>query len=346
MEIGLGVMKMTILIPAYEPDLRLLNLIKNIQKICNFKIVIVDDGSGPVYRSIFEFAEEYGCKVLTHQTNQGKGRALKTGFQYIKENEKGDDVVCADSDGQHLPEDIMRIGQEVSTHKGHIVLGVRSFSGKIPLRSRFGNAVTKAVILLTTGLQLKDTQTGLRGYSGDMLNWLCHVSGERFEYEMNILLEAKDTGYTFYEVEIATIYHKSHSSHFRTISDSARVYLPILKFSASSLASGGLDFVLLMLLQFVTSNLLFSVVGARICSSIFNYSMNKAFVFTKPGNSQVMESALKYFTLVVTVMAVNYSFLYFYHILIGISLFIAKILTETTVFLFSYWAQKKFVFKE
>lgn len=317
----------------------------NIRKKCSFPIVIVDDGSGEAYHEIFQQAKYLGCTVLTHVANQGKGSALKTGFKYIQEKGETDGVVCADSDGQHLPEDIFRVAHEVKIYQGHIILGSRKFTGKVPPRSRFGNNVTKVVFSISSGSHLKDTQTGLRGYSADMLDWLGSVPGKRFEYEMNILLEAKEAGYSFYELEIRTIYDKDHhSSHFRTFSDSVRVYLPILKFCTSSLLAAGIDFFLLLFLQYFTSNLLLSVVGARICSSIFNYSMNKVFVFSGSRDSKIRESAVKYFTLVVVVMFANYGILHFFHLYIGIPLFFAKIITEITVFFFSFWSQRKFVF--
>lgn len=336
---------MTILIPSYEPGVQLLELIIKIKEKCNFNIIIVDDGSGKTYRKVFKQAEKLGCTVLTHIKNSGKGRALKTGFEFIKTSGEKMGVVCADSDGQHLPEDIIKIARNVEKYKSHIVLGCRHFTGKVPIRSKFGNTVTRAIFQLTTGISLYDTQTGLRGYSTDMLDWLCSIPGERFEYEMNMLLEAKEAGYLFHEVEIDTVYYKDNkSSHFHTIKDSARVYLPILKFSASSLISAIIDLTLLFVIQFFTSNLLVSVIVSRICSSIFNYTMNRNFVFSKGKASNLKNSMLKYFTLVIIVMLFNYSLIFTFNELIGIPLFISKLLTETTIFLFSYWSQHKFVF--
>lgn len=336
---------MTILIPAYEPDMRLIQLIKDIQRKCSFQIVIINDGSGKHYNGIFQSVNELGCTVIKHGTNQGKGAALKTGFQYLLEAGEREGIVCADSDGQHLSEDIIRVAKIVKARKGYIILGSRKFTGKVPLRSRFGNTVTRTVFSISSGFNLSDTQTGLRGYSRDMLEWLVSIPGKRFEYEMNMLLEAKSAGYLYYEVHISTIYdEKNHSTHFRTFSDSIRVYLPILKFCASSLLAGALDFLLLMLLQFGTSNLLLSVVGARLCSAIVNYTLNNNFVFNRGKKQEVPRSAVKYFSLVVVIMLCNYGLLYGFNMLIGVPLFFAKIITEVTLFLFSYWCQRNFVF--
>jgi len=337
---------MTVLIPSYEPDSRLLLLIEKIKAICGYKILIVDDGSGSAYKNIFDIAREKGCTILTHKANQGKGCALKTGFKYLKEHNEEEGVICADSDGQHLPKDIMKIADKINEFKSHIILGCRHFVGDVPLRSRFGNSVTRFIYSLSTGTKVLDTQTGLRGYSADMFDWLCQIPGERFEYEMNMLLDAKKDGYDFHQIDIDTVYYNDNkSSHFRAIADSFRVYLPIIKFSASSMLSGVLDFVLLFLFQFVTTNLLISTVGARLFSSIFNYTVNKTYVFQNGKNAGVSTSLVKYYGLVLVVLASNYLVLSTLNERIGVPLFYAKLLTEVIIFLFSYICQHKFVFR-
>lgn len=337
---------MTILIPSYEPDVRLLNLVLQLQTFKLGPIVIVDDGSGSEYRGIFQTAEAYGCTVLTHEVNQGKGRSLKTGFQHIKEHAPQGGVVCADSDGQHLPHDIHRIFETLLTQTNPgIVLGSRRFTGKVPIRSRFGNAVTRSVFSLSTGSKVYDTQTGLRGFPYAMLDWLCQIPGERFEYEMNMLLTAHKEGYEITEEFIDTVYlDHNQSSHFRPLADSFRIYLPILMFSMSSLLSALIDFGLLFFIQYFTHNLFLSVVAARLCSSMFNYTVNRKYVFSSGQNSKVQKSLPKYFSLVLLVLLLNYGLLYFYNEKLIIPLLAAKILTEISIFLFSYWAQRRFVY--
>ncbi|WP_138755049.1 bifunctional glycosyltransferase family 2/GtrA family protein [Paenibacillus sinopodophylli] len=336
---------MNLLIPSYEPDERLIILIKQLREHGTFPIVIVDDGSGPAYRHLFSSARELGCTIITHTSNQGKGHALKSGFHYFKNKGITDGIVCADSDGQHLPRDIMKIAASLQEHTQHIVLGCRHFTGKVPLRSRFGNTATRLVYTLATGHKVVDTQTGLRGYSADMLDWLCRVPGERFEYEMNLLLEAPAAGYTFHQVSIDTVYlNHNQSSHFRPIADSTRIYAPFLKFSANSITSAAIDYLLLALIHLFSSSLLLAVLGARLASSIFNYSMNKRFVFATERKSAIHTSMTKYFTLVLLIIVLNYGLMYFFNERLGIQLLVAKLLTEGTLFLFSYWAQRKFVY--
>lgn len=336
---------MIILIPAYEPNERLIDLIYDLKDICDYEILIVDDGSGPSYKSIFDTASSLGCTVLTHERNRGKGAALKTGFDYIQEMKEAAGVVTADCDGQHLPKDIIRIAEEVQKHQKTIVLGSRKFVGKVPFRSRFGNSVTRGVFSFASGAKVYDTQTGLRGFAPEMLPWLCKISGDRFEYEMNMLLEAVPAGYKFKEIDIETVYlEQNKSSHFHFLKDSFRVYLPIVKFSMSSLMSALLDVLLFLLIQIFTSNLLLAVVGSRICSAAFNYTANRYFVFSRSSVVPVKNSLPRYMLLALVVMLANYVVIDFYYSTLGLSLILAKIFTETTIFLFSYWGQRKFVF--
>lgn len=354
-------MEMVILIPSYEPDVRLIKLIEDLQiSIPGMPIVVVDDGSGESYSEWFKQVVQMGCMLLTHKTNLGKGRALKTGFNYIRSHMDTDGVVCADSDGQHLPSDIKRIAEAVLEHPGRIVMGGRRFTGNVPLRSRFGNTMTRKMYAFSTGVKLYDTQTGLRGYPSAMLDWLCNLNGERFEYEMNMLLEAPGAGYAFHEIPIDTVYlDENKSSHFHPIKDSVRVYKPIITFIASSLSSFAVDFVLLLVLQLLSGHLLFAVIGARIGSSIVNYSLNRKFVFRKgsrktsaaasttasaSSSSSVTKSLPKYYALVIVVLLLNYAVLHFLNINLGVPLLAAKLATEAVLFLFSYWSQRKFVY--
>lgn len=336
---------MIILIPAYEPGHKLPELIRQLQEKCSFPILIVDDGSGNKYKHIFEEAEALGCTVLHHEVNRGKGSAMKTGFAYIKQQDEKEGVVCADCDGQHLPDDIIKVARRVQQNPGSIILGARHFTGRIPLRSRFGNAVTRMIFKMATGAGIYDTQTGLRGFSADMLEWLGSVPGERFEYEMAMLLEAPQAGFTFEEVEIDTVYlQQNQSSHFHPLKDSARVYLPIIKFCGSSLLSALVDFFLLMALGTFTSSLLLAVVVSRACSSLLNYSMNKNFVFS--GSATGSKGAMaKYFGLVIVILGFNYLILHFFNKDLRVPLFYAKLLTESILFVFSYSVQRLLIFK-
>ncbi|SHH46124.1 bifunctional glycosyltransferase family 2/GtrA family protein [Clostridium grantii] len=336
---------MIVLIPAYEPTNKMINLIKNLKDKCDYDILIVDDGSGNDYKIVFDIAREMGCLVITGEVNKGKGSALKLGFEFIKSLGNNQGIVTADCDGQHLPEDIIKVAEAIDENSNKIILGSRKFKGNVPFRSRFGNSITRNVFTFASGVKIYDTQTGLRGFNYSMLNWLCHIPGHRFEYEMNQLLEANFAGYDFKEIDIDTVYlEENKSSHFRTIQDSAQVYYPIIKFSLSSILSAVLDFTLVILLQLLTSNLFLAVVGARVCSGIFNYTMNNLYVFSKFKNSSIKKSLPRYFILAFFIMLANYGIIHIFNETLGVNLFMSKLMAEVSIFSFSFWAQRKFVF--
>ncbi len=335
---------MKIIIPSYEPDNRLIALINDLRSNCDYDVVIVNDGSSPACDPVFQEAGNLGCTVLTHEYNQGKGAALKTAFSYLLHNQKQDDIVCADCDGQHNWQDILKIAKAVCTHKNSIVLGCREFVGKIPVRSLLGNKITCFVYSLIASNKISDTQTGLRGFSSSMLPWLVSINGNRYEYEMNQLLEIKTAGYEVFTLPIETIYEDNNqASHFHPVRDSIRIYLPIIRFMLSSIACGIIDFIALFLFNALTHNLLFSVVAARIISSLCNYFINRTLVFNKQ-NQNHLSSILKYYSLAVFVLACNYSLLSFFVKLAGLPLVAGKLITEGILYLLSYMIQHKFIF--
>jgi glycosyltransferase involved in cell wall biosynthesis len=337
---------MKIIIPAYQPDLRMIQLISDIKAESSYEIVIVNDGSGSKYTPVFEKAVEAGCTVLIHEENKGKGAALKTAFTYLLENNSNDGMICADCDGQHTWADIKKIAEAIGEKPTSIVLGCRKFIGNVPLKSRFGNKITKAVFALTTGNKIDDTQTGLRGFSSSMLPWLVGLKGSRYEYEMNQLLEAKKAGYNFHCIPIETIYENNNeSSHFHPIRDSIRIYLPILKFSLSSIICGMLDFIMLFLFKGIFGNLLLSVVAARVISSLCNYFLNRHLVFDANTNRK-LATLIEYYLLAAVILGCNYLIISFLNETLGISLIISKLLTEAILFTVSYIVQHKIIFKK
>ena len=156
---------MRILIPTYEPTIKLIKLIEEIQDLTQIPIIVVNDGSDKKYQEIFKTIQEKHIKILTHDNNKGKGEALKTGIQYLLQIGDTQGCVCADSDGQHRAKDIVKIAQELQASKKDMILGVRNFKGnEIPFRSKFGNTLSKILFHEMTGERIIDTQTGLRAY--------------------------------------------------------------------------------------------------------------------------------------------------------------------------------------
>jgi glycosyltransferase involved in cell wall biosynthesis len=224
---------MIVLAPVYQPGPHLIRIVSELREAApDLLVVVVDDGSGPAYAGILEGAEGGGCTVLRHPVNRGKGAAIKTGFRHVAESGARGHVVTADPDGQHAVADILRVAEHVR-NTGHIVLGTRQFSGRVPLHRRFGNTITRLLFRAATGRPVQDTQTGLRAYPDGLLDWLLTVPGERFEYEMNVLLHAARAGHPIEETAVATTYlDDPGSSHFGSLTDSVRIYWPLLRYAA------------------------------------------------------------------------------------------------------------------
>jgi glycosyltransferase involved in cell wall biosynthesis len=336
---------MIILIPAYEPDQQLPALIRSIRDVEPWAtVVVVDDGSGPEYKDVFDGVNALGCHVVGYARNRGKGFALKTGFGFIADHLPGRNVVCADSDGQHTIVDILRVAAAVQPGLPAMVLGTRNFTGTIPARSKLGNTATRLLFTLATGERISDTQTGLRGYPGAMLPWLRSVRGERYEYELNLLLEAKQSGYAISSVDIATVYLDHNSgSHFRPLADSIRIYAPLLKFLASSFAAFLVDTVVFLLLTLATDSLLVAVVGARAVSSAVNFLVNRRMVFEHGRDKTATATGVRYFSLAIVLLAANYGLISILDAL-SMAALPAKILAEIALLTVSYVVQQRFLF--
>lgn len=347
-----------IVIPAYEPDDRLINLCKNLNDAKLENIIVINDGSGKKYDYIYDKIEkEYNCKILKHKVNLGKGRGLKNAFNYILTNyENVIGCVTADSDGQHSVEDIKKMIIELKDNPNDLILGCRNFNDKnVPWKSKLGNKSTKVALNLFCGVSVSDTQTGLRGIPAKMMEELLDIEGERFEFETNMLIECKDK-YNIKEVKIKTIYDskKNHTTHFNPIVDSIKIYKNILKvflkYIFSSLSSFIIDILLFNYFCFIIKNInvdmyiAISTVIARVISSLYNYLVNHKVVFKC--NDNKTKTALKYFALVITQMLISAVFVQkIFIIFVNVNATLIKIIVDTILFLFSFIIQRKIIFK-
>lgn len=331
---------MLVLIPAYEPGDSLVHLVRQLRAHpARPEVLVIDDGSGPGFDEIFALSRIHGAEVIRYHGNRGKGHALKVGFGHARAAHPGKVVVCADSDGQHRVADILRVAGEVDPESREMVLGGRRFTGEVPLRSRFGNRVTAWLFSALTGIGVGDTQTGLRAYPPTLLDWLLSVPGDRFEYELSLLLDARSAQVTIKEVEIDTVYIEGNaSSHFRPIIDSWRIYRPLLAFAGASLAGFAVDFLVLLAMMSLTGQLLLSVVVARLLSATINYQLNRRAVF-RDGNRS---STLRYAGLAAGLLVANYLLIAALDAVMPLAL--AKLLTEVSLFGVSFTLQRAFVF--
>ena len=344
-----------IVIPAYEPSNELAKLVDSLKELSKAVILVVNDGSGTEFETRFKF--DLPIHVIGYPKNRGKGYAIKYALQYIKEQGWRGTVITADADGQHKPEDIMHVLAETEANPGALVLGSREFNRETPWKSCFGNIITRGVFRIASGKKIRDTQTGLRAFSTEQIPFLIQISGDRYEYEMNVLMEWSKEGGNIREVGIDTVYHdvSNSCSHFNALKDSGSIYWQILKratpvhFMLSSLLSFLLDYVLFLIFLTVFNTidvgwgLVASNILARAGSAVFNYNLNRLIVFRS--KASFIRSGLGYAGLAACILLGNSAVLAFYTTVLGIEPALAKIMTELTLFVTSYIVQKKLIFR-
>lgn len=334
------------LIPAYEPELELVSLVRELRQ-AGMEVVVVNDGSSADKIEIFQMLE-MDALVLTHKENQGKGSALKSGFRFIKEHFSAPYVVVTvDADGQHTPQDVWKVCEETERHRESLVLGSRCFTGDVPAKSKWGNRITRFVYEAFTKRAVYDTQTGLRGCSDVLLPEMLNVKGERYEYEMNVLLECARKQIPIREVAIETIYVEGNaSSHFDAWKDSYRIYKEILKFSIASFSCFILDYglytIFVCLLQNRSHGVMAANILARGISAIANFLVNKCMVFQS--EEELLHTFFRYFALAGGILAGNTIVLEVLVQRIGVNAFGAKLCVECLFFFVSWFVQSHMIF--
>lgn len=336
------------LIPAYKPSPILPKIVAQLMDSGVFQAVIcIDDGSGTNYGEIFHKLKQAGAHILPHSVNLGKGAAIRTGLnEFLTKYPKSVGVVTLDADGQHLSSDAIKIGTEL-LNNNELILGKRTFnSDEIPLRSRFGNALTKYVFSFMTGLSVADTQTGLRGIPATFIPDLLRLKTSGYDFELDMLILTKTSRIKITEIPISTVYeHGNSTSHFNPIFDSLRIYFVFLRYAWVGFLSFLLDFGIFMFflhifqLPIATAN-----VGARSISSTFNFILNRQLVFKSKSN--IYKEYAKYFGLMLYVIIVNTSIVYFAYNYITKFSAVVKISAEVVTFFITFLVSRSFVFKD
>jgi len=340
-----GAVRFAAIIPAYRPDERLLQLLADLSDRQIPAIVVVDDGSGPAYREIFRRAAAFPkVRLVRHAVNLGKGAALKSGFNYaLCEFPDLQGVITADADGQHHAEDVERVAAKLAAQPDRLVLGTRTFSADVPLRSRFGNVLTRAVMRALVGQNVSDTQTGLRGIPAALLPQLMRAEANGYDFELDMLIAVRQQALHIEEIPIRTIYEPGNrTSHFNPLIDSMKIYFVLLRFSSVSLLSAALDSLLFYLAYRRLGNLALSQVIGRVVSVAFNYSMvRRAVFFSRLRHASALP---KYLLLVCLSGSASYLGIQFLNSRFHIQALAAKLFVETLLFFANFAIQRDFIF--
>lgn len=351
-------MKVTVILPSLNPDEKLEKVVDGVLAEGFDDIVIVNDGSDEEHMEPFRrVSMRPGVTVLNHPVNRGKGRALKTAFEYCLENRsESDGVVTIDGDSQHMPEDILACSRRMTELGDRVVLGSRKFDREsVPFKSFYGNKITRLILRVLCGIRITDTQTGLRAIPARYLELLARIKGERYDYETEMLLQLRKKSIGLEEVPIKTVYEDNNStSHFKAFRDSFMIYRMILKYILVALASFLIDYAAFALLIFLIGvnaprllRITCAYIPARILSSVFNFTFNRKVIFKS--ESPVVKTVRRYYTLWGIQLIVSMGLNYLAGDLLKAGLFgeiLIKPAVELMLFVISFRVQQNWVFKE
>ena len=212
-------------IPAYNEEKQIANVIQKCKPYVD-KIIVCDDGSKD---KTSEIAFKAGAIVLNHKKNEGKGKSMKTLFEYAKKI-GADVMVTIDGDGQFLPEEIPKMIKPIIKEDVDIVIGYRfDDDEEMPSYRKIGNKMLDKFTNLASDLPFRDTQGGFRTYSKKAVNEI-NITTDGFGVDSEILIDASKKGLKIVEEKVTVIYNTGSSTSTKSpISHSTEVIVSLLE---------------------------------------------------------------------------------------------------------------------
>ena len=344
--------RVVLAIPAFEPGLGLRELVERVvaadKESVIAHIVLIDDGSGPAFSSVFDRAASADrAHVIRNAVNLGKGAALKAAFNHALVTwPECVGVVTADADGQHAAADIVEVARALAEDSDQLVMGVREFGRSVPLRSRFGNLLTRGVFRVVAGYSLSDTQTGLRGLPRELCAQALRIPLNGYEFELEALMAPdaiRSKSIAIREIPIETIYlDDNQSSHFQPLRDSMKVYYVFLRFCGSSAVTALVDFLVFIAVMGQADSVAVSQVCSRSAAVLVSFFLARHLVFHSFG--RVFKSFAKFVTLVVVMGVVSYAMIDLLYARFGVPVLAAKLVAESVLFIGNFAIQRSFIF--
>ncbi len=304
---------------------------------------MVDDGSGAAFSGVFDqVAAMGGVTVLRHAVNLGKGAALKTGFNHcLMMWPEACGVVTADADGQHAAADILKVARRLVERPHGLVLGARTFPADVPLRSRFGNTLTRLVFLILTGKRLRDTQTGLRGWPAERCRAALHIPIAGYDFELEALVRSR--GEEIEEVGIQTIYLDGNTaSHFNPLRDSLRIYFVFVRYCGSALLAALVDTLVFSAAYGRHGDLAASQAAGRMVSICVTFLLLRSVVFRSDAGPWT--ALARYIALVAFSGTVSFGLIEILRSHAQVPVVAAKLLVEGLLFPGNFAIQRQFIF--
>jgi glycosyltransferase involved in cell wall biosynthesis len=202
--------KVSIIIPAYNEEKIIQNVINDIKKSrITDEIIVIDDGS---IDNTYKQAKETGVIVLHHSYNQGYGAAIKTGIRHAS----GNVLLFIDADGQHKAEDIEKVIEPINEYD--MVVGARSRHSKISFLRRFGKTFLKIYASYLAGMEIPDLNSGFRAVKKDVAYEFIHLYPNGFSLTTTITMACIFSGYSIKYVSIDSL-EREGKSKIKPISD-------------------------------------------------------------------------------------------------------------------------------
>ena len=223
--------KVSVILPAYNEEKNICTLLDKTKEVLSstfssWEIIVVDDGSTDRTSSL---ARSCGVKVISHGKNQGKGAALKLGF----DKAEGDIIVTMDADCSHKPEDIIKLTRLIQGG-ADVVTGSRFANGNGEKSTKklhiLGNNIINALITLATGRTVTDSQTGFRAYRKQAVGAI-RLKTNGYQIETELTVKTLRNGFVVKEVPIRCSPRNAGYSRLNPLTDGLKIVLTIIKAS-------------------------------------------------------------------------------------------------------------------
>lgn len=214
-------MLISIVLPAKNESAAIGNTVEKIKALqIAHEIIVVNDGSSDNTR---EVAEQAGAKVVTHPYSKGNGAAIKTGARAAT----GDVIVFMDADGQHDPQDIPRLLEQIN--QGHdLVVGARQKGSQASVGRGIANTLYNNLATYMTEHRVEDLTSGFRAVRAEKFREFLYLLPNGFSYPTTSTMAFFRAGYSVTYVPIHAA-KRIGKSHIHPIKDSVRFFLIIFK---------------------------------------------------------------------------------------------------------------------
>lgn len=326
--------EMVILMPVYNPDERIVNYVKKLKEN-NYQVVLINDGSKSEYHSLFE-KMVHDCKIISYPFFKGKGYAIKEGIHYIKEHlqdKKGIIILENEYDVMHI---------------NHIRTLINKNSQKMCVVHHKGKRFLTKLFSMIYNKEFIDVDSELFAFSMNYIDQMMAVDENC--YEVQSLIQSVQNNQEIEEIQLENKQEPFHLKN-KTIQIMYVIFLHLIRFISSSIISSVIDVLLAWILLdilklWMTSDfwrIALSSLIARILSTIVNYVINKKYVFKGKNNSK--QTAIRFLILTIVITILSTLFVYAASSLHIMSEKLAKPVGDLLLFLLSYSAQTKWVFK-